>query len=312
MVELTQLKVFLAVAEAGSFSRAADKLHLSQSAVSQNIQGLERLLGVQLFIRHGRSIHLSEAGQALLPLAHDSLNNARMIVDTMNTLQSQVVGELELGCSTTSGKYILPSLVAAFRREHPAVRVSIAVLSRQAVIDRLLDERLGLGVVSKQIENRQLEYQPFFDDRIVLIVPRAHSWADYGRALPADIPDQPLIVREPQAGTTEIMLAGLAQHNIRPEMLNVVMEIGNAEAIEMAVEEGIGIAFVSELVAARGLAHGRIRVVDVDGLDLRRSLFIARNVNATPTHAQVALWSFLQLNHAAIAEKLAAHALNRE
>jgi DNA-binding transcriptional LysR family regulator len=92
-------------------------------------------------------------------------------------------------------------------------------------------------------------------------------------------------------------------------MLNVVMEIGNAEAIEMAVEEGIGVAFVSELVAARGLAHGRIRVVEVEGLDLRRSIYIARNVDATPTHAQSALWSFLQLNRAAIAEKLEAHGL---
>lgn len=309
MLEIAQLKVFVTAAQAGSFSRAAEKLHLSQSAVSQNIQALEKTLGVQLFLRHGRAIQLSEAGQALLPLAHTTLDNARQIVETMNSLQGQVVGELEVGCSTTSGKYLLPSLVASFRQAHPAVRVSINVLSRQAVVERLLEERLGLGVVSKQIEHRQLEYQPFFEDRIVLIVPRAHPWATYGRALPADLPDQPLILREPQAGTTEIMLNGLAQHHIRPEMLNVVMEVGNAEAIEMAVEEGIGIAFVSELVAARGLAHDRIRVVQVAGLDLRRSIYIARNVNGTPTHAQSALWSFLQLNRAAIAQKLQAHGL---
>jgi DNA-binding transcriptional LysR family regulator len=309
MVEFAHLKIFVAAADASSFTHAAEKLHLSQSAVSQNIQALEHALGVRLFVRQGRTIQLSEAGQTLLPLAREALNNMRLIVDAMNSAQTQVVGELELGCSTTSGKYLLPGLIAAFQQAHPAVRVGINILSRQAVIDRLLDERLGLGVVSKQIDHRQLEYQPFFEDHIVLIVPREHAWANYGRALPADIPDQPLIMREPQAGTTDLVLTGLAQHGIRPEMLTVGMEIGNAEAIEMAVEEGLGIAFVSELVAARGLAHGRIRVVDVDGLDLRRSIYIARNVEATPTRIQSALWSFLQLNRDTIAQKLAAHAL---
>jgi DNA-binding transcriptional LysR family regulator len=311
MLEMTPLKVFVAAAHLGSFSRAAEQLHLSQSAVSQNIQALEKTLGVQLFVRHGRSIQLSEAGQALLPMAQTALENTRQIVETMNSLQAQMVGELEVGCSTTSGKYLLPSLMASFRQAHPAVRVSINILSRQTVIDRLLDERLGLGVVSKQIEGRQLEYQPFFEDRIVLIVSHDHPWARYGHALPADIPEQPLILREPQAGTTEIVLNGLAQYHIRPEMLNVVMEIGNAEAIEMAVEEGIGVAFVSELVAARGLAHNRIRVVEVDGLDLRRSIYIARNTEAAPTQAQSALWSHLQLNHAVITEKLQTHGLKQ-
>jgi DNA-binding transcriptional LysR family regulator len=308
-VELTQLRIFVAAAEAGSFSRAAEALHLSQSAVSQNVRALERALDTQLFVRQGRAIHLSEAGQALLPLAHETLRDARLIVETMNSLQEQVAGELELGCSTTSGKYLLPGLVAAFRQEHPAVRASINILSRQAVIERVLDGRLGLGVVSKQVEHRLLEYHPFFEDRIVLIVPADHPWAGYGRALPADIPDQPLIVREAQSGTTDLVLSGLAQHEIRPEMLNVVMEIGNAEAIEMAVEEGIGIAFVSELVAARGLAHGRIRVVAVEGLDLWRSIYMLRNVEATPTRAQRALWTYLREHRAALAQKLARHGL---
>ena len=103
MLELTHLKVFVTAAQAGSFSRAAEQLHLSQSGVSQNIQALEKTLGVQLFLRQGRAVQLSEAGQALLPLAQTTLDHARQIVETMNTLQSQVVGELEVGCSTTSG-----------------------------------------------------------------------------------------------------------------------------------------------------------------------------------------------------------------
>lgn len=304
MVELAGLKVFVAAAEEGSFSRAAERLHYSQSAVSQSIKALEQTFGVALFLRRGRSVQLSEAGQRLLPLARDVLNAAHLLEDAMNNLEGQVVGDLMIGCSTTSGKYLLPSLIAAFRREYPAVRVRVNVLSRQEVITRLVDERLALGVVSKQIEHRDLEYQPFFEDHMILIVPADHPWGTYGYALPADLLDQPLILREPTAGTTEVLLDGLARYGISPDMLNVVMELGSAEAIEMAVEEGIGIAFVSELVAARGLALGRVKWVNVKGLELRRTIYMVRNVRSPLTRAQDRFWVFMREQRGALAAYL--------
>jgi DNA-binding transcriptional LysR family regulator len=304
MVELAQLKVFVAAAEEGSFSGAAGRLHLSQSAVSQNIQGLERDLGMKLFLRQGRSVRLSEAGQAMLPLARDVLGASRLMLDAMANIQNQVVGELVVGCSTASGKYLLPGLVAAFRREHSAVRVRISILSRDEVIARLLDERLSLGVVSRIIPHHDLDYQPFFDDRVILIVPAHHPWAEYGRALPSDLLDQPLILREDGAGTTEVLLQGLAAHSISPDMLDVVMEVGNAEAIEMAVEEGIGIAFVSELAAARGLALGRVKHIEVQGLDLRRTIYMARNLRCPLTRAQESFWTFVHDQRSVLAARL--------
>ena len=118
MVELAELKVFVAAAEEGSFSQAAKRLDYSQSAVSQRIKALEQTFGVALFLRRGRSVHLTEAGQMLLPLARDVLNAAHLLEDAMNNLEGQVVGELVIGCSTTSGKYLLPGLAAAFRQEY--------------------------------------------------------------------------------------------------------------------------------------------------------------------------------------------------
>jgi LysR family transcriptional regulator, transcriptional activator of the cysJI operon len=272
MIDLTKLQVFLYAAENLSFSDAVERLHLSQSAVSQNIQSLEREYGVELFERRGRSLRLTMGGQALFPIAQEAIGTLQRMSEAMNGLEGKVAGDLIIGCSTTSGKYLLPSLVAAFRRDYPLVRVSIKILSRDEVITRLVDERLGLGVTSLKVEHRDLEYVPFFEDRVVLIVPAQHRWAAFGRALPADLVDEPLIMREERAGTTQVVIEGLAQHNITFDMLNSVMEIGNAEAIEMAVEEGIGIAFVSELAASRGLALGRIKAVDVEGLDLRRTI----------------------------------------
>lgn len=293
MTQLSELKVFVIAAEELSFSRAAERLHLSQSAVSQNIHSLEREFGVELFERRGRSIRLTTGGQALLPMAQETINALQQMSEVMNGLEGKVAGDLIVGCSTTSGKYLLPNLVATFRREYPLVRVSIKVLGRDEVIARLLDERLALGVTSHRIEHRDLEYTPFFEDRVILIVPARHRWAAFGRALPSDLVDEPMIMREERSGTTQVLAEGLAPHNITIDMLNSVMEIGNAEAIEMAVEEGIGIAFVSELAAARGLALGRIKAIEVPGLDLHRTIYLAHNVRHPLTRAQDRFWSFV-------------------
>jgi len=304
MAQISELKVFVIAAEELSFSRAAERLHLSQSAVSQNVQSLEREYGVELFERRGRSLRLTMGGQALLPMAQEAIGTLQRMSEAMNGLEGKVAGDLIIGCSTTSGKYLLPSLVASFRRDYPLVRVSIKILSRDEVITRLIDERLGLGVTSLRIEHRDLEYVPFFEDRVILIVPAQHPWAAFGRALPADLVDEPMIMREERAGTTQVVLEGLAQHNITLDMLNPIMEIGNAEAIEMAVEEGIGIAFVSELAAARGLALGRIKAVPVEGLDLRRTIYLAHNVRHPLTRAQERFWTFVADRHTELAERI--------
>lgn len=293
MVQLSELKIFVVAADESSFSRAAERLHLSQSAVSQNIQSLGREFGVELFERRGRSVRLTEAGQALLPMAQEVVDAITRMGEVMNGLEGNVAGELIVGCSTTSGKYLLPSLVAAFRQTYPLVRVSVKVLSRDEVIGRLIDERLALGIASHKIEHRDLDYIPFFEDRVILIVPANHRWVSYGRALPADLVDEPIIMREERAGTTQVLSEGLAQHGISLDMLNPIMEIGNAEAIAMAVEEGIGMAFVSELAAARGLALGRVKRIEVEGLDLRRMIYLARNVRHPLSRAQERFWSFV-------------------
>ncbi len=297
MVQLSELKVFVIAAEELSFSRAAERLHLSQSAVSQNIQSLEREFGVELFERRGRSVRLTQGGQALLPMAQEVSSAIQRMSEVMNGIEGEVAGDLIIGCSTTSGKYLLPNLIATFRREYPMVRVGIKIYSRDEVLGRLIDERLALGVASHKMAHRDLEYVPFFEDRVILIVPAQHRWASFGRALPADLVDEPMIVREERAGTSQVVSEGLAQHGITLDMLNPIMEIGNAEAIAMAVEEGIGIAFVSELAAARGLELGRIKQVEVEGLDLRRMIYLARNTRHPLTRAQERFWTFVAGQH---------------
>lgn len=293
-VEISQLKVFLAAAEEKNFSAAAKRLHLSQSAVSQNIQALEKTYGVELFVRRGRSVGLSEAGESILPTAREVINAARLLEDSLQNVHNEVGGDLIIGCSTSAGKYLMPTLLSSFQRKYKAVRPHVKVMSRDAVHERLLNETVPIGVASKRLDHRELECVPLFEDRVILIVPPNHIWAEYGRALPSDLVDQPMITREETSGTCEVVMEGLKSFDTTMDMLNLTMELGNAEAIEMAVEHGVGIAFVSEMVAARGLALGRVKRVEIEGLDLHRTVYIARNINRPFTRAQSLFWEFAQ------------------
>ena len=292
MVELSNLRVFLVAAEELNFSKAARRLHMSQSAVSQNIQAMERAYGMELFIRGGRSVELSEAGHTILPMAREVLLAARLLEDGLQDIHNRVGGELLIGCSTSAGRYLLPVLLSEFRVDYPAVYPHVKVMSRDAVIERLINRVIPIGIASKLIEHRDIECVPLFEDRINLIVHPDHPWADYGHALPSDLTDQPLIKCEELSGTCETVLEGLKHYQITADQLNVVMELGSLEAIELAVERGVGIAFVSEMVAARGLALGRVKKVEVEGLDLRRQIYMARHIGAPFTRAQSLFWDF--------------------
>lgn len=297
MIELSTLRVFLVAAEEKNFSNAAKRLHLSQSAVSQNIQSMERAYNVELFLRHGRSVELSEAGQSILPMAREVLRAARMLEDGFQEIHHQVGGELLLGCSTSAGKYLMPSLLSMFQKQYPAVYPRVKIMTRDNIFDRLVSQKIPMGVSSKLLEHHDLECQPLFDDRIFLIVPADHPWAEYGQATPDDLLDQKIILREEMSGTCETVMQEVKKFGITPDMFNIVMELGSANAIEMAVERGVGIAFVSEMVAARGLAFGRIRKIEIKGLDLRRTVYIARNIHHPFTRAQSLFWEFAQNQH---------------
>ncbi len=293
MINVPELKVFVTAAEELNFSRAAQRLHLSQSAVSQNIQSIERTYGVELFVRHGRSVQLSEAGVVILPMARDVLNSARLLEDALVNVNGDVAGELAIGCATTSGRYFIPNLLASFQHDYPHVRTRVSLMRRQDVLDGLFAQLLNLGIVGRHIEHRELECQPLLDDRVILIVPAHHPWASLEMVKPADVLEQPFISRETNSGTFEVLFDNMRKHGIDPDNLNVVMQLGDAEAVQMAVEKGIGITFISEMMASRSLALGRVKQVKVEGFNISQSVYLVRHVARVFTHAETNLWEYV-------------------
>jgi len=293
MLNLNELVIFLAAAKCGNFSEAGRQLHLSQPAVSQNVENLEKRFGSKLFARQGRTVRLTEAGQALKPLAAELLAGARRLEETMASLQGEVLGELKIGCSTASGKYLLPGLIASFHRHFPQVRLNVLVHNRESELEKLLGGDFSIGISSKKVEHQDLEVRDFYRDEVILIAPAGHPWARKRQIFPDDLPDAPLILREEGAGTRQVLFEGLLGHGISPDMLNVVMVLGNEEAIAMAVEEGIGVAFLSRLAAQRSLECGRVVEIQVKGMQLSRTLYLARNRRFPSTRAETEFWNFV-------------------
>jgi DNA-binding transcriptional LysR family regulator len=304
VLNLSEMQVFAVAAETENFSEAARRIHLSQPAVSQQIRSLENYFGVQLFTRSGRGVTLTDAGKILLPLARELLDLSHRTEETMRSLKARVAGHLTIGCTTTAGKYVLPIMAAAFSQHHPDVEMTIEMCNCASVVDPLLALDICLGISSTKIVHRDIECQPFFTDYVVLVVPADHPFAQRSSVQPAELLGQPFILREESSSTYLMLQEGLAEHGIRLDQMNVVMVVGNAEAIEIAVEQGLGIAFISRLAARHGLLSGRLVEVPVEGLHPERPLYMVRNTRCAKTLAQERLWDFFREHREIIVKTL--------
>jgi DNA-binding transcriptional LysR family regulator len=294
MIDLTRLKAFIYAAENLSFSEAARQMHFSQPTVSHHIRVLEKTLGVELFVRSGPTLKLTEAGRLLLPYAHKLVHQATEVQDMMVSLQEKIVGHLRIACSTTAGKYILPQLAARFCQRFPGMKVTILSCTPEHVVPQILEGAANLAVVSSyDLCGGGFECQEFFSDVITLIVPADHAWAKRRSVEPAELLDEQMILREPTSGTRRVMLTELAKHDIGLDDLTAYLELGNAEAIVRTVEAGFGISFVSTLAADWALRLRNVVPVAVTGLELRRTVYMVRRPLEKPNRPQEVFWGFV-------------------
>ena len=294
MLGVYELKIFLTAAETENFSEAARRLNLTQPAVSMQIRAMEQEFGISLFRRTGRSLALTEQGKALLPMARDLVKRSLQVEEEVEALKGEVVGHLKIGCSTTTGKYYLPMLVARFRQRYHRVHVTIYNDSRAEISAALCNGKIHLAVISARPLCADAEYRHFFDDYVVLVVGAKHPWAKRDSIAPEELAGENFILRDAQSGTREEVNRALNNVGLTLDDLNLAMEIGNTEAISMAVAEGIGAAFISRAAARRGIELGRLKEVRVSGLSLHRKIFIAYSRRYPAPRAQTRFWNFTQ------------------
>ncbi len=273
-MELQQLRTFAAVARLRSFTRAAQELHLSQPAVSRQIEALEGSLGTPLFSRQGRRVLLTEPGRVLLDYAERLLDLADQAARSLEELRRVRSGRLNLAASTTPGNYLLPEVLAAFQARHPDVEARMAVHPSGEVERLVLDGRADLGVAAGSLRSTALFAIPFVEDELVLVTPPGHPLAHPGMvtagALAATLARARLLLREPASATRRAAEAHLRSLGIRPAH---PVELGHTEAIKGAVAAGLGLAFISRYAVAAELKRGLVVAAGGPAAAIRRNLY---------------------------------------
>jgi DNA-binding transcriptional LysR family regulator len=292
MLDPHHLRVFLVAAETLNFSRAAERLHMSQPSVTQHIQILENHFNAPLFVRSARKLTLTETGQALIPLARQMVSLSLKTDAVMDSLRNEIHGQLVIACSTTPGKYLLPVLLAGFMRDHPLVQARCDVHSRARALELLSAGHVHIALSSALAEfDQNIEYRKFLSDPVVLIAPLQHPWAMRGVIEPQELPSARFIFREEAAGTFRVVRSGLAGLGMNIADLQAILTVGNSEAIGIAVQRGVGVGFVSEMVYDNML-EGKVAKITVRGLELHQDIFLCRHRFQPFGSLPSAFWAF--------------------
>lgn len=303
MLDTHQLRVFLAAAETLNFSQAAKRLHMSQPSVTQHIRNLETHFEMPLFVRSGKRLSLTEAGVTLLPMARDLVLSAVRADEMMDTLKQEVHGQLWIACTTTPGKYILPSLMADFLKKHPKVEATISVTNRNDAMRYLNEGKAHIMVTSVFNYHPDIELHKFLTEPLVLIVPNNHPWTKRESISLDELRKANVILREPSAGAYIVLRDGLAEKGFDIGDLRKVLTLGNSEAIAFAVKEGVGVGFVSMLVAEK-IVKNQVSIVKIDQLNLSQDIYIGQHRRLPSTSAQVAFWKMVSEPRSELIKKI--------
>jgi DNA-binding transcriptional LysR family regulator len=273
-MNLKQLEVFVAVAESGSFSRAAEITFLTQSTVSQHISSLESEFALRLLDRTGKGALLTEAGKLLLLHARRVVEEAREVSLVLNRFRGLAEVVLKIGGSNIPACYMIPECIPSFSERNPGVMISLFQGDTRETLDRLKHEEVEFAVVGSRFAEKGIVYTPLTLDHISLVVPASHPWAGKKEILPEDLVGEPLIFREAGSGTDKTFRDELARAGFAPENLKISMCLGSNEAVKQAILNGAGISFLSELSVKKECERRELFVVRAKGLDIFRHFYL--------------------------------------
>jgi DNA-binding transcriptional LysR family regulator len=269
---LAHLRTLEAVASLGSFSRAAERLHLSQPAVSLHVGHLERAAGLPLVERVGKRVALTPAGDLLLAHAARAFGELRAAREALGRLRGTVAGRLRLGTGATASIYLLPPLLRRFRRRYPQVELEVVTGNSVDIVAAVVQNRLDVGIVTLPVRGRGLTVTPWLRDRQVAIAPAQRPFRRARPLSPAALARHPLILYERNGAVRAVIDGWFRRGGVRPR---VVMELGNAEAIKKLVAAGLGLSVGSEVTVRSEVAAGRLVAIALDP-PLARELGVVR------------------------------------
>ena len=293
MLNIHQLNVFITAAETLNFTQTAKRMHLTQSSVSQIIKTLESQLEVQLFQRKARTLKITDAGNVLLPMAREIVEGSIRAAERMEVMKQKVYGHIIVGCNTAPGKYVLPVLLSKFNEVYPMVRFTCKVLPQDQALNKLSEGDINFAFTNVGDMNQgTTEIKLYLQEPLVLIVPNGHTWTKQKEIKPEQLLEERFIMREPGSGTYTNVKRGLAELGIDIGKLNVFMEMGTSEAIALAVQQGLGVGFISKMIVQK-ICQDNVDSVKVRGLDIIQNIYFGRQTVRPASSAEVAFWKFI-------------------
>jgi LysR family transcriptional regulator, transcriptional activator of the cysJI operon len=292
-MDTRQLAAFCAVVERRSFSQAAERLGVTQPAVSLQVRALEKRLGTQLLDRSGRRVEPTEAGMRLYRGAQRLLALEEQVVAEVahDAAGGELTGAFEIGASTGPGGIVVAQLLCELAELHPGLRVTLWVFDTQTIVERVAARELELGVVGAARRHRGVVFEPFFRDPVVLVCPPGHPFA--GRTVGLDeLRDANLIAMQEGAGVRQLLEDELRREGTRLRDLGVRLELGLQESVLSAVRAGHGVTFISRRSVEADLAAGTLAEARVEGLELERDVFVVRATGRAETRAAHAFLEF--------------------
>src|SRR5919109_7707 len=271
-MDTRQLAAFCAVVEKRSFSQAAERLGVTQPAVSQQIRALEKRLGQRLLDRSGRRVEPTEAGLRLYRGAQRLLALEDQVLEEVSGAgEGGLSGRLSIGASTGPGGAVVPLLLAEFQQQHPALAIALSIFDTQTVVELVAERQLEVGIVGAARRHRSVLHEPLFRDEVVLTCPPEHRFAR--RTITLDeLRSEPLILMQEGAGVRQVIEEELRGAGLRLRDLSVPLELGLQESVKSAVRAGFGVTFISRSAIEAELAAGTLATARVRGLDPAREI----------------------------------------
>jgi DNA-binding transcriptional LysR family regulator len=266
-VDLRQLEIVRAVAETESFTAAAKRLHVSQSAVSRQVLLLEEELREPLFLRLGRKVRLTDAGEELLQLSRRVLTDIRETTGNIADRQTALKGTLRLGGGMTVCLHVFPDLLKEFRRRHPGVEVKLTTGSTPQLIERLRAGALDVALLTLPLEAADLMQERVMREELLLVTHPTHALNRQKRLAPADLDGQPFVLFERGSSTRRVIDEMFGREQVQPR---IVMETENIEILKALVSAGMGMTIAPYQAIVREVRAGQLKCRRIDGVSLVR------------------------------------------
>ena len=280
-MDFRQLETFVQVVQSRSFSKAAEKLYITQPTVTNHIKNLEEEIGTLLINRMGKKISLTNAGSALYDRALNIINSLEMIKHELSLYDKEIKGHLDIVSSSVPRKYLIPSIIDAFLKEYSNVTFSVSDDDSQEVVNSILDAYTDFGFIGEKYPNPHLEYIDIISDRIVLITSNEFKpgLENFDEISMDDILDAKFIFREEGSATRKVFIEEFKNHKVSLDQLNTVAYVRDVDTIKNMVTLGIGFSFISEKLVEDDLKLKKYKAYHIGNLDLSRKYYFVYHKN---------------------------------